>query len=313
MIFLSYSRADIDFAELLAERLHHAGFEVWWDEEIPPGKDFRHHLDERLNDASAIVVCWSPHSAKSRWVTEEAEEGASRQILIPVICQPTEIPRGFRNFHTADLSCWDGEEHHPDLQHVLSELAQLEQRSARPSGPQIVSRERTRSLKRRATRNAGIMMLGMFVLLAFSVWDYFESDNGLSQSRYRLQGVIVFLALAVANWFVRGETSAAWVWAFSVFTMGVVSLFVNAGYTHPELGLASFATPLNLLMILAWGIGLGATKLVPAIAAAMGTIAAYILALTLFSDASTLFIAASSANIAVVSVALCASKSARKL
>ena len=45
-----------------------------------------------------MVVLWSRASAQSDWVCEEAQDGADRECLVPILIDSTEPPLGFRRF-----------------------------------------------------------------------------------------------------------------------------------------------------------------------------------------------------------------------
>lgn len=109
-IFISYARPDRAKAELLAKALEHAGWSVWWDAKIPPGRTFDEVIEEVLRATRCVVVLWSRKSVKSDWVREEASEGKRRRILVPAFIQNNvKPPFGFRLLEAADLSNWKGE------------------------------------------------------------------------------------------------------------------------------------------------------------------------------------------------------------
>ena len=58
-IFISYARPDRDRARQMAEALEQRGWSVWWDHEIPPGRNFDDVIEEALGAASCVVVLWS--------------------------------------------------------------------------------------------------------------------------------------------------------------------------------------------------------------------------------------------------------------
>jgi len=103
-IFISYAREDRSRVKHLAELLTSFGYSVWWDPEITPGKEFDDVIDKALEDAKCVIVIWSAHSVESRWVKEEAEDGLSRGILVPILLDQVTIPRGFRRLQASDLS-----------------------------------------------------------------------------------------------------------------------------------------------------------------------------------------------------------------
>ena len=115
-IFISYSSADRDRARLFADALSEHGWSVWWDREIPPGKQFDEVIEQALDSARCVVVLWSQASAASTWVKTEAGEALQRKSLIPAIIEPgVRIPLEFRRLQAADLSDWNGDRSDPRL------------------------------------------------------------------------------------------------------------------------------------------------------------------------------------------------------
>ena len=107
-IFLSYASEDREHAEKLARALETQNLSVWWDRTIPPGRSFDEVIDEAIAAARSMVVLWSNISIGKNWVLEEATDGRERGILIPVLIDEVQPPRGFRRMQAADLSDWDG-------------------------------------------------------------------------------------------------------------------------------------------------------------------------------------------------------------
>ena len=115
-IFISYASADRERARLLADALSKKGWSVWWDRTIPPGKEFDQVIEEALDAAKCVVVLWSKASTTSSWVKTEAAEAMRRKILVPALIDETKIPLEFRRLQAADLSQWQGEESHSELE-----------------------------------------------------------------------------------------------------------------------------------------------------------------------------------------------------
>jgi hypothetical protein len=96
--FLSYSRADRDWARQFSEHLRCAGVNVWFDEwEIFPGDNTAAQIGGALESADALLILISPASATSEMVLRELQFalGSERfeRRVIPVIVQPTsEMP-----------------------------------------------------------------------------------------------------------------------------------------------------------------------------------------------------------------------------
>src|SRR6185295_14089857 len=124
-IFISYAREDRDKAEKLARVFEQQKWDVWWDKVIPPGEKFADVIGAQLAAAKAVIVLWSSVSVASDWVKDEAQEGGSRRILVPVLMDKVSPPYGFRQVQTADLSEWDGSADDPELQRVLRSVGAL--------------------------------------------------------------------------------------------------------------------------------------------------------------------------------------------
>ena len=119
-IFISYAKEDRSKVKKIAEALQQQGWSVFWDPVIPPGKTWREVLEEELRNARCVIVVWSKQSVKSHWVNEEAEDGNSRGILVPIRIDPVSMPLGFRSVQAADLTDWDGRTTAPGFAILLS-------------------------------------------------------------------------------------------------------------------------------------------------------------------------------------------------
>jgi eukaryotic-like serine/threonine-protein kinase len=132
-IFLSYSSADrlwiARFAKVLVER----GWSVFWDRQIPVGKQFDQVIEHELDAAKCVIVLWSHSSISSNWVKEEAEEGARRGVLCPVLIEDVRVPMGLRRFQTARLIDWQEGVPHPELDQLMQEVANAVARKSKPS------------------------------------------------------------------------------------------------------------------------------------------------------------------------------------
>lgn len=144
-IFISYARADRETAQRLADALEHVGRSVWWDPHIPIGRHFEEVIEEQLALARCVVVLWSRHGVRSRWVRSEAADGRDRDILAPVLLEDVEIPLSFRGIQTADLRGWDGDPGHPGFRDLLRDISvQLD-----PLKKERISEHRPRSTRSR--------------------------------------------------------------------------------------------------------------------------------------------------------------------
>lgn len=108
-VFLSYAREDRARAEQIAKGLTNAGYDVFWDVEIPPGTSWADFLSEKLTQSKAALVLWSKTSTASQWVREEARLARDRGKLIPVLIEDCAPPFGFGEIQAANLASWNGE------------------------------------------------------------------------------------------------------------------------------------------------------------------------------------------------------------
>jgi len=124
-IFLSYAREDRQQAKVVADAIERAGWSVWWDRRIAPGKSFDQVIENEITLAKCIVVLWSNSSITSSWVRAEAEEGKNRGILIPVLLDKSILPLSFRYIQAVDLTSWDGSDRDENYQDLLLAIAAL--------------------------------------------------------------------------------------------------------------------------------------------------------------------------------------------
>ena len=81
-VFVSYARADEPQAERVADTLRADGYEVWRDADLPAHQPYADVIEQRLRDAKAVVVLWSPDAAASQWVRAEADFARSAATLV---------------------------------------------------------------------------------------------------------------------------------------------------------------------------------------------------------------------------------------
>jgi hypothetical protein len=108
-VFLSYSRDDRAAVRHIADSFAAEGINVWWDAALQSGQTFDEVIEQRLKEAKAVVVLWSPRSVASRWVRAEATLADRHNKLVPAIIEACDRPIAFELTHTADLSDWSGD------------------------------------------------------------------------------------------------------------------------------------------------------------------------------------------------------------
>ena len=124
-VFLSYASRDREKARALAQFLEARSYSVFWDRTIPPGKSFDEVIEGALREARAVIVLWSPAAVASDWVKAEAEEGATRNQLVPAMIEMVPLPLRFRRIQAADLSAWDFRRSTGEVEQLLSSLGKL--------------------------------------------------------------------------------------------------------------------------------------------------------------------------------------------
>lgn len=146
-LFISYARSDRPRAEQLAHALERAGWSVWWDREIPPGRSFDEVIEEALSLARCVIVLWSEASVRSEWVKTEAAEAAQRRILVPILADGARIPLEFRRIQAASIDNWRHLEAAQGWHQLCDAVAALVDSPRRaPPAPVVVPVSRIRTL-----------------------------------------------------------------------------------------------------------------------------------------------------------------------
>ncbi len=165
-LFLSYAREDIGRARPLATALEREGHHVWWDRHISGGQEFAGVIEEALASADVVVACWSQSSVRSAWVRDEAAAGRDNGRLVPVTLDGCPPPLGFRQYHTIDLSGWNGRPRSSALQPLKAAIAEKASGTAPQAGPAaaVPARQRRGSFEARhwavAVAAALLLILG---------------------------------------------------------------------------------------------------------------------------------------------------------
>jgi TolB-like protein len=125
-IFVSYARSTgADDAQRIAEALRAAGYEVWRDDELPPHRPFAEVLQERLEQAKAVLVLWSEEAVRSQWVCSEANKGREANKLVQVSLDGAAPPMPFDQIHCEPLEGWSGDPNAPGWRKVSRSISDL--------------------------------------------------------------------------------------------------------------------------------------------------------------------------------------------
>lgn len=124
-VFISYSRADQEQVARLAMAIQREGYSVWWDKELPPHLSYGDVITEKIVQAKAAVVVWSPTAAKSEWVRAEADMARNQKKLVQTALGDVMPPLPFNQIQYADIGDWRGEADHSGWSKVKVSLADL--------------------------------------------------------------------------------------------------------------------------------------------------------------------------------------------
>lgn len=114
-VFVSYASEDRERVRPLAEALQQRGVSVWWDRALAAGDDYAAVIARELDAAKAVIVVWSATSVASPWVRDEAARARDAGRLVPAMIDAVEIPLGFGQLHTEDLTAWNGAPRAPQI------------------------------------------------------------------------------------------------------------------------------------------------------------------------------------------------------
>jgi len=120
-VFLSYSRGDRDLAFRILRNLRALGVDVWWDEDMP-GVDWQEELGRQINELAAVLVIWTPLSAASKNVRDEARLGQHTEKLVNVMVGVASPPFPFDRVNGLPLDGWTGRGAHGGWTRVVRTL-----------------------------------------------------------------------------------------------------------------------------------------------------------------------------------------------
>src|SRR5262249_28694839 len=108
-LVLSYSRHSKDIVDDLARALRQRGLDVWYDRDLPVGRNYRKEILERIITSGAVLVIWSNAACNSNWVIAEAETADKYDKLLQIKLEKCELPLPFDTMQSGDLSSWKGD------------------------------------------------------------------------------------------------------------------------------------------------------------------------------------------------------------
>jgi Tol biopolymer transport system component len=125
-IFISYRRADRQWAGLLHERLRAEGVEAWYDAQVGPGEDWRLATAKALENSRIFVLLFSAVAAESSDIAKElAAAVLERKLIVPVRLENI-APKGAFLYELASRNWINAYENtEAKLSELASGLAQL--------------------------------------------------------------------------------------------------------------------------------------------------------------------------------------------
>jgi hypothetical protein len=110
--FFSYKSEDRERVRLVRDALDNLGFDVFWDQEVPPGSDWDNWIKLELQKSRGAIVFWSANSIHSPNVRQEATIAHNSGKLIQVLLAPLtpeQFPMGLYTTQAVNLIHWRGE------------------------------------------------------------------------------------------------------------------------------------------------------------------------------------------------------------
>src|SRR5215467_12635255 len=124
-VFISYARSTTDHARRIAEALRAMGYSVWRDNELLPHRPYAEVIQERLEQAKAVLVLWSEEAVRSQWVRSEANRAREQNKLVQASVDGTLPPMPFDQIQCAQLKGWSGDPQLPDWKKVAASITDL--------------------------------------------------------------------------------------------------------------------------------------------------------------------------------------------
>ncbi|WP_428629255.1 YARHG domain-containing protein [Sphingopyxis sp.] len=124
-VFISYSRDNKARVADIAKAVAAAGYDVWWDAELPPHRSYGDVITEKIGSAKAAIVVWSHASVQSEWVRAEADVARNQKKLVQTAIDDVMPPLPFNQIQFADLRDWNGDPADGSWRKVLMSLEEL--------------------------------------------------------------------------------------------------------------------------------------------------------------------------------------------
>lgn len=105
--FISYAQENSHFVTKLARKLRQRGVDVWLDQwDVPEEVEWQKAIERAISSCKRFLLVLSPAAVNS-WVVQEQFLRAknSQKTIIPILCQPCEMPPELQAAPAIDFSC----------------------------------------------------------------------------------------------------------------------------------------------------------------------------------------------------------------
>jgi adenylate cyclase len=133
-VFISYARGDQPMAGRVAKGMQAAGFDVWWDADLPAHRSYSEVIELNLEEAKAVVVLWSKTAAQSQWVRAEADFARNAGTLVQATVDGSIPPLPFNQIQCANLKGWRGTASHSGWAKLQGSVDALVSGEEKPRG-----------------------------------------------------------------------------------------------------------------------------------------------------------------------------------
>jgi hypothetical protein len=104
-VFISYSRRDLSFVELMVQDLRRAGLDVWYDlSGLEGGERWGEKIQNAIRGSEYVIVVLSPDSIQSEWVEREFLFASNeKKKIVPLLYRQCELPFNYLNLNYIDV------------------------------------------------------------------------------------------------------------------------------------------------------------------------------------------------------------------
>ena len=103
--FISYSSKNSAIASKIKDELENNKFRIWLDtSELEYGVLLRDQIQSSIFDSRVLILMWSRHASKSRWVSAELLSAFhSHHFIVPCILDNIKLPQFLQDTKYIDL------------------------------------------------------------------------------------------------------------------------------------------------------------------------------------------------------------------